>query len=238
MTAGTSATMGQQGSTHDGNTVDIIQGKLKQQSEILKRMAKLSYKEFRDSLTELNHVTSSFTDQHGKQLQFNIVPGSDDTILWKGTVKIQCRKIIPGSNRVCSVRDLSLRQYIMVYKEITEQVSNLPPATPGRSATRIDICASMILEEVQHQSLELEDECCICMQNEAKTIMPCTHKFCENCCKEWTDTHLSCPICRAQVTSSADTWVMTDPPDSSEYASEVREVLVGIADRHPRRDPS
>ncbi|XP_045176251.2 RING finger protein 141-like [Mercenaria mercenaria] len=228
--------MGQQGSTHDRHTVDIVHGKLKQHSEILRRIAKLSYKEFRDSLTELNEVTSTFTDQHGKQLHFNIVSGTDDTILWKGTVKIQCRKVLPGTNRVCSVRDLSIRQYIMVYKEITEQVANLQPATPGGTAARIDICASMILDEAEHKSLEVEDECCICMQNEAKTILPCTHKFCENCCREWTDTHCTCPICRAKVASSADTWELTDPPDSTEYATEVREVLVGIADRHSRNN--
>ncbi|KAL4225436.1 hypothetical protein ACF0H5_016126 [Mactra antiquata] len=232
--------MGQNGSSQssEGHTVDIIHGKLKQQSEILRRIAKLSYKEFRESVDQLNQVTSSFTDQHGKQLQFSILPGSDDTILWKGTVKVQCRKVVSSQNvhKICSVRDLSLRQYIMVYKEITDQVSNLPSTMPASNRGQIDICASMILDEAEHQSLEIEDECCICMNNEARTIMPCTHKFCENCCKEWTDAHSSCPICRAKVDSSADTWVLTDAPDSKEYASEVREVLVGIADRHSRRD--
>lgn len=228
--------MGQQGSTPDTHTVDIVHGKLKQQVEILRRIARLSYKEFRDSVTELNQVTSSFTDQHGKQLQFSILTGTDDTVIWKGTVRIQCKKVHPDSGRVCSVRDLSLRQYIMVYKEITEQVSNLPPARPGGTAARIDICASMILEEAESKSLELEEECCICMQNEAKTIMPCAHKFCENCCKEWTDAHSTCPICRATVDSSADTWVLTDAPDSTEYATEVREVLVGIADRQSKKN--
>ncbi|XP_060570922.1 RING finger protein 141-like isoform X1 [Ruditapes philippinarum] len=227
--------MGQQGSTHDHHTVDTVHGKLKQHSEILRRIAKLSYKEFKDSVTELNQVTSSFTDQHGKQLQFNVVSGSDDTILWKGTVKVECKKVLPRTNKECSVRYLSLRQYIMVYKEITEQVSNLQPASPGGSAARIDICASMILDEAEHKSLELEEECCICMTNEAKTILPCAHKFCENCCREWMDTHRTCPICREKVSSTADTWELTDPPDSTEYATEVREVLVGIADRRTNR---
>ncbi|XP_060570923.1 RING finger protein 141-like isoform X2 [Ruditapes philippinarum] len=189
--------MGQQGSTHDHHTVDTVHGKLKQHSEILRRIAKLSYKEFKDSVTELNQVTSSFTDQHGKQLQFNVVSGSDDTILWKGTVKVECKKVLPRTNKECSVRYLSLRQYIMVYKEITEQVSNLQPASPGGSAARIDICASMILDEM--------------------------------------DTHRTCPICREKVSSTADTWELTDPPDSTEYATEVREVLVGIADRRTNR---
>jgi len=38
------------------NTVDIVHGKLKQQTEILRRIAKLSYKEFTESVTELNEM--------------------------------------------------------------------------------------------------------------------------------------------------------------------------------------
>lgn len=49
--------MGQQGSSHsDAATVDIVHGKLKHHSEILKRIAKLSYKEFVDSVSELNQM--------------------------------------------------------------------------------------------------------------------------------------------------------------------------------------
>lgn len=225
--------MGQQGSSHDGSVVDVIQGKLKHHAEILTRMAKLSYKEFKDSVMELNHITSSIIDKHGKQLQFSIKGGSDDTILWKATVRVECRKVQAHSNKVWGRRDLTLRHYILVYKEITDQVNNLPPATPGGTATQVDICASMILRDTEH-SLELEDECCICMQNAAKTILPCAHKFCENCCREWTDLQHTCPVCRENVASSNDTWELTDVPDSSEYATEVRDVLVGIADRHAR----
>lgn len=51
-----------------------------------------------------------------------------------------------------------------------------------------------------------------------------------------TDAHSTCPICREKVDSSADTWVLTDRPDTTEYATEVREVLVGIADRHSKKN--
>ncbi|XP_052800399.1 RING finger protein 141-like [Mya arenaria] len=233
--------MGQQESaqfeqaTTGSNSVDIVHGKLRHHTDILKRIARLSYKEFVDSLSELNRITSTFTDQRGKQLQFSIKPGSDDTIFWKGIVQIECRKVIAATQRVCSMRHLSLRQYISVYKEITDQVNNLAPASPGGTAAPLNLCASIILHEAEQKSLPLEDECCICMQNEAKTIMPCTHKFCENCCREWTDTHNSCPICRAKCKGSSEAWELTDAPDSSEFTSEMKDVLVGIADRKSRR---
>ncbi|KAH3882485.1 RING finger protein 141-like [Dreissena polymorpha] len=229
--------MGQQESTVPETAVSIVHGKLLHHSDILKRIATLSYKEFVDSLRELNEITSTFTDNHGKQLQFSVKPGTDETIFWKATIQIECKKILAVNKRICSVRNMGLRQYIAVYKEITEQVNNLPPANPG--TIPFNLSASVILDEAEScHSLPLEDECCICMQNEAKTIMPCTHKFCENCCKEWTDVHNNCPICRANCPSSADTWELTDPPDSSEFSSEMKDVLVGIADRKSRSSNS
>ena len=38
--------------------------------------------------------TSSFTDQRGKQLRFSVKGGSADTFLWKGTVRVQCEKVL------------------------------------------------------------------------------------------------------------------------------------------------
>ncbi|WAR03014.1 RN141-like protein [Mya arenaria] len=191
--------MGQQESaqfeqaTTGSNSVDIVHGKLRHHTDILKRIA----------------------HQRGKQLQFSIKPGSDDTIFWKGIVQIECRKVIAATQRVCSMRHLSLRQYISVYKEITDQVNNLAPASPGGTAAPLNLCASIILHEAEQKSLPLEDECCICMQNEAKTIMPCTHK--------------------AKCKGSSEAWELTDAPDSSEFTSEMKDVLVGIADRKSRR---
>lgn len=52
------------------------------------------------------------------------------------------------TGKVCSVRDLGLRQYIMVYKEITEHVADLPPATPGGTAAPFSLTASIILNEL------------------------------------------------------------------------------------------
>lgn len=228
--------MGQQESSHPDTPMNIVQGRLKHHAEVLKRIAKMSYKEFKDSVVELNRITSSFTDRRGKQLHFQIIEGSDETLIWKATVRVQCKKVNPLTNKSYSTRDLNLRQYILVYKEITEHVSNLAPATPGGATANVNICASMILDEVEHKSLEFEEECCICMQAEARTIMPCAHKFCSDCCKEWTDTHKTCPICRDTVKSSQDAWELTDAPDSTEYVTEVRERLVGIADRNSPSD--
>ncbi|KAL3841699.1 hypothetical protein ACJMK2_019807 [Sinanodonta woodiana] len=224
--------MGQTKSSFDSSPqLGLIQGKLEHHLEVIKRLAYISYKEFVDSVIELNKVSSSFTDCRGKQLHFQVKSGTDDTVLWKGTVRIQCQKVNVTTHLVESTRLLNLRQYIQVYKEITDQVSILPSTLSNGAASNIDICASIILDQFDNSGDYSDDECCICMEKKSEIILPCVHKFCEQCMDSWNVTSNKCPICRADVRSVDDTWVLTEKPDTDEYATEVKGYLVSIADR-------
>ena len=37
----------------------------------------------------------------------------------------------------------------------------------------------------------MEEECCICMENVPKIILPCAHRFCERCVDAWYVTLFS-----------------------------------------------
>lgn len=52
--------------------------------------------------------------------------------------------------------------------------------------------------------------------------------------------HKTCPICRATVKSTDDTWVLTEKPDESEMAYETTGYLMGLADRTgiPSKSPN
>lgn len=194
---------------------------------IIKRIAHLSYEDFLKSVLELNEITSSFSDQRGKQLKFTVQDGTDTSVFWKTTVRICCTKVLAIRNQILSTRLLTLKQYIEIYKEITEQVSALPT-----DRSRVDICASVIFEQSRNDgSVEEEEECCICMESKPELILPCTHRFCEGCIKEWNVTSKTCPICRERVNSVEDTWVLTEKPDTTEYEKDVKGYLVSLADR-------
>lgn len=51
-------------------------------------------------------------------------------------------------------------------------------------------------------------QCGICMENtngnETVLILPCEHKFHEECLKPWLRINKFCPICRADVTKNED----------------------------------
>ncbi|BFZ05010.1 hypothetical protein BsWGS_08049 [Bradybaena similaris] len=238
--------MGQTPSTSEGD-LGQLHSKLVAHFDIIRSLATVTHPELMECIEELNIVTRSFTDKAGKQLRFVIKKGSDASFLWKGTIRIRCLKINTNTNVIESSRLLTLRQFVVIYKEILEQVSTLssPPqetsteSYPSQkpSASRIDeLTASAFFplpDKTDEGEEDTENECCVCMDRKACIMLSCCHEFCEACIDSWTkdQQHSNCPLCRSQVSGSDDTWVLTDKSDPRDYASEVKGYLVGIADR-------
>jgi len=53
-------------------------------------------------------------DCNGKQLLFEIKPGTETTVFWTATVKIKCMKIDPDTQKLEKTRELSLKQFLQV----------------------------------------------------------------------------------------------------------------------------
>ncbi|GAB1609169.1 RING finger protein 141-like [Argonauta hians] len=212
----------------------IVQGKLTKQLDIIKKSAVLTYDEFLDSVNELNGTTAGFADRKGKQLRFSVCIGTDHTVLWKGTVRIRCQKINTRTMKVESSRLLNLREYVLLYKEITEQIASMNLSEQSGDSASSGTCSTSLLfkevEQIGTSSEKDEEECCICMERKSEIILPCMHCFCEICIDSWNILHRTCPVCRANVQGSDDTWVLTERPDSTEYDSQLRGYLVGLAD--------
>lgn len=224
-------------------TVGLVHGKLKLHLGVITKIAKLSYDDLLQSVKDLNELTTTFTDHKGKQLLFSVEAGTDTTIFWKHTIRICCQKVNTRRNLIESSRILKLRQYIEVYSEITDQVSSLAlipdnASMPSPLAASADISASIIFDEATKKVDFDEVECCICMENKSEIILGCSHKFCESCIDQWNVTSRTCPICRARVRGSDDTWVLTEKPTANEFQSEVKEYLVGLADKKGHPDES
>ncbi|XP_078333241.1 RING finger protein 141-like isoform X3 [Crassostrea virginica] len=213
------------------HTFGMVHSKLRSHLTILKCLANLTYPDFLRSVQELNSLTSTFCDRRGKQLIFSVENGTHSTFFWKTTVRIACQKVNTHVNMVESQRRLNLKQYIILYREISDQVANLNAMAEEKghlSSLPSSICASAIFDGVGHEYDE--NECCICMEHRSEIILPCTHQFCEGCIDTWNVTSKTCPICRERVESTDETWVLTEKPDDLEYETEVKGYLVSLAD--------
>ncbi|KAI3426750.1 RING-type domain-containing protein [Psidium guajava] len=67
-----------------------------------------------------------------------------------------------------------------------------------------------------NRELETDDECEICMESCANTVLPdCGHSMCISCYNNWNERSGSCPFCRGCLSgvTSADLWVLTSKSD-------------------------
>lgn len=223
-----------QGPSIDQTLADLRHqpGKLQAQISVLGQIATLTYADFVKSVEDLNKITSTFSDCRGKQLQFVVKKGTDDTFLWKATVRIRCYKVNTRTQRVDSCRSLTLRQYALMHREIIDQIASLSNLQSPRPDS---VTASAIFDDfsMAERGSEDDDECCICMERKAEVILACGHNFCEICIDNWTSErcHSNCPLCRERVAGTDDTWVLTEKPDNGDYESDIKGYLVGLADR-------
>ncbi|CAH1786273.1 unnamed protein product [Owenia fusiformis] len=205
---------------------------LKHGSE-LRQIAIISHEHFLSIVKGLNDLTTAFTDNNGKQLHFQVKKDTDSTIFWKGTVRIRCIKINTVTKMRESSRLLNLKQFLRLYREIMSQATTYSIGLQGQGASQPDLCASMILTEVDCAPT-VDSECPICMEHKADVVLSCTHSYCEQCISQWSADHENCPICRAKVTTNDESWELTEKPDASEISEmtpEVKGYLIGLADK-------
>lgn len=189
-------------------------------ASLVKESGFLTYDEFLARVAELNEITERLAAGQEKYLLFEVQPGSDSSALWKVIVRIFSSKINKTTGNIEASRILNLYQFTQLYREISVQADGVL----GQSSS----CEEMVADGPScHASMWLgkikemtdEEECCICMDDRADLILPCTHSFCQKCIDKWSDHNRNCPICRLQVKEAADSWVVSDAPTEEDIAS-------------------
>ncbi|KAM6937595.1 RING finger protein 141 [Xenentodon cancila] len=182
----------------------------------------LTYEEFLARVAELNDVTAKLAAGQQKHLLFEVLPGSDSSVLWKVAVRIVCTKINKEDGMVEVSRIMNLYQFIQLYRDITSQAAEVLSAEGAADVLSTQLpsagsCqASMWMGRVKQ--LTDQEECCICMDGKADLILPCTHSFCQKCIDKWSGRSQNCPMCRLQVTATNDSWVISDFPSEHDVA--------------------
>lgn len=213
------------------------QGLLRQTRNI-QRLASLTYVQFLGHIQELNGISSRFLDSNGKQLVFAVQRGTDTTILWKATAKVACVKVDANTKTIDSYRTLSVPEFLLVYHRLKNHATAF--GDPCDEASKIHLATSDVasLVDASTAAAEVEsaiasnseglDECCICLERRSELILPCAHSFCSPCIEQWHEGHQTCPICRENVPSTDDGWVVYEEPDSAEIATDIQKLLMDL----------
>ncbi|XP_006873069.1 PREDICTED: RING finger protein 141 [Chrysochloris asiatica] len=208
--------MGQQISDQTQLVINKLPEKVAKHVLLVRESGSLTYEEFLGRVAELNDVIAKVAAGQEKHLLFEVQPGSDSSALWKVVVRVVCTKINKSSGIVEASRIMNLYQFIQLYKDITTQAAGVlaqhsTPENPDENSLPVTSCqASFWMGRVNE--LTEEEECCICMDGRADLILPCTHSFCQKCIDRWSDRHTNCPICRLQMSSASESWVVSDAP--------------------------
>ncbi|KAJ8911084.1 hypothetical protein NQ315_000544 [Exocentrus adspersus] len=200
----------------------------------------LTYKQFLESLGELNLLSKKCLDSNGNQLVFAVKKDTDSTIFWKATVQIACVKINSETQKLDTFRLLSLSEFLKVFKtlkcqaaaaEQCESASGFSNMTITHFFDKVDLDSKMGFDE--------SNECCICFERKQEIILPCTHSFCTHCIEEWNESHDTCPICREKLDNPDDTWVLSEVPKAEEISKEIKNNLMQLTnERSPPCSPS
>uniref|UniRef100_A0A182SC76 RING finger protein 141 n=1 Tax=Anopheles maculatus TaxID=74869 RepID=A0A182SC76_9DIPT len=127
------------------DTVDSLQFEIKKQVHIFSEINNLAYEDFQKCLADLNRLSRKCLDPNGKQLVFAVKKGSDNSILWKRTVRIACVKIDPETKKIDCFKLLTLQQFLQVFRTfqtnlhamvtVESQRIHSPGSSPSRSGS-------------------------------------------------------------------------------------------------------
>lgn len=83
--------------------------------------------------------------------------------------------------------------------------------------------------EATKSSLEPFNECCICLERKPDILLPCAHPYCCPCIEQWNVNNKNCPTCLQELSSTDDTWVLSDLPKVDEINHEICAELMNLS---------
>ncbi|XP_053696427.1 RING finger protein 141-like [Sabethes cyaneus] len=117
------------------------------------------------------------------------------------------------------------------------------PNSPGAFAFPTNPTASILMDHVNGicgsggSSDDLQgaeggtecSECCICLERKPEVSLPCAHSYCTPCIEQWNIHQKRCPICDEELTSTDETWVLSEMPEAEEISEEICATLMKLS---------
>ncbi|CAF1932505.1 unnamed protein product [Rotaria magnacalcarata] len=198
----------------------------------LKQIILLRHRNFVQLLNEFNTTLEMFTRDEPHYLRFTIVPHSDSNILWKALMRIACSKILRTDQSKSNEIILNLQQFLSVHESLCQQISTLQCSdTALYNSSPGDENSSFTTAKLSF-NVPNDNECCICMDRKPNLVLPCTHRFCDECFQQWssqttaTSSH-TCPLCRVDVNSDSG-FVLAETPKYDKVKKMLTESILSL----------
>lgn len=242
------------------NHLEEFKDDVMKEAHILKDVIDITHEEFMKKIKNLNKICSNLNESEGRRLKFYIKKRSDATFLWKQTVRIACIRVNITGDSAALFRDesfdeeslnnvlamtekevevyklLSLRQFLLAYNMILYHFNCIQPqeeVSDHDFATVKPMPTSMILDKIMCETES--EECIICMERKPEVTLPCAHAYCLFCIEQWNVSNKTCPVCRAAMENTDDSWVTPEIPETSEVNAEIEKALSVLTLKLPEK---
>ncbi|CAF2425535.1 unnamed protein product [Rotaria sp. Silwood2] len=184
----------------------------------IKQMILLRHSDFINLLNEFNNTLETFTGDQPYYLRFTVVPHSDSNIFWKALIRITCSKISRVDQTKLNETVLNLQQFLSVHQSLCQQIAILQKCSSSTlyNSSSTDQNNSSFSTAKLSFNAPNDNECCICMDRKPNLVLPCTHRFCDECFHQWSSqtsptSSQTCPLCRVDVNSDSG-FVLAETP--------------------------
>nr|CAH8848864.1 unnamed protein product [Trichobilharzia regenti] len=142
------------------------------------RLSKINYEDLVDMVLELNKLCTTTFGERCSSTRFSLKKHQRG-VFWRLTTKVFCSI----SRRDGSIyRVFDLKEFMLLYDEIIRFKSIID------SQPKITTCSSDTSD----------DPCCICLDREPDTVLPCMHVFCQICINKWAGLSYRLPSANDQ----------------------------------------
>ncbi|KAJ7957639.1 RING finger protein [Quillaja saponaria] len=127
-------------------------------------------------------------------------------------------------------RKATLKEFYAVIYPSLKQLEDEFVASQYNDQRRqfVEVLSSKKLEKLPDTNHDKDDECGICMENNAKMVLPnCGHSLCISCFHDWNERSRSCPFCRGSLrrVTSRDLWIVIGNNDVIDTVTLAKENL-------------
>ncbi|CAF0789518.1 unnamed protein product [Adineta ricciae] len=207
----------------------------------IKEIIFLRHSEFIRLVNEFNKTLESFTRDEPYYLNFTVVPQSDSTILWKALIRITCSKISRADQSKSNDIVLNLHQFLSVHRSLCQQILTLQkcPSTALYNSEPTKQNSSSFSTAKLSFNLPNDNECCICMDRQPNLVLPCTHKFCDECFQQWSSqvtatSSQTCPLCRVDINSDSG-FLLAEKPKYDHVKKTLTESILSLPEDYRSR---
>uniref|UniRef100_A0A914E4N1 Uncharacterized protein n=1 Tax=Acrobeloides nanus TaxID=290746 RepID=A0A914E4N1_9BILA len=139
------------------------------------KASSINWEEFVQLIKEIN-IRCIKVKNSGSYISFAVKKGTDETFLWKHTIRICCLKKTEnaddGKEQGILLKVFTLSQFLRLCSSLIQLLDTAEAPDPVKIMTREDLMSTSMFED----SCTDEGECVVCLEREPNTVLPFQQK--------------------------------------------------------------